>query len=356
MPINLEAAMQRMQEAENAGPDLTDARLMILSDGRAGHENQSLGVAEMLGFKDPEVLTLHRVFTSRWLGWLPVSYVFENYERIREMTHHADLVIGTGYVVSRVLRALKKENPRLFTVALMKPSGRLKDYDVVAVPQHDGVKKAENVVVTLGAANRITRERLQLEGDRWKKRLMQVPSPRLAVLIGGASKRSRFGAKQVQEMLLPLLDMARQRNMGVFITTSRRTGAEATAAAEALLANTDVKHFFWKPDDPTQRDNPYLAFLALAEAVVVTPESVSMVCEAATAGRPVYLFGTPRNVAPKFRLLFAAMAKQGRLKWWDGQFNLRTAAAGMMDTLMIAGFIRARWNKRNQESGTRDRD
>lgn len=335
----------RLEEVDS-GPDIAETRLLIVSDGRTGSENQSLGVAETLGFKDPEVFTLRRLYTSKWLGWLPVGLLFDNMAKLEEDAGRLDVVIGAGFQVSRVLRHLKKQNPGLFSVCLMRPSGKVSDYDVVAVPQHDNFKKAPNVVVTLGAANRITKARLAGEADRWRKRLAAIPTPRIAVLIGGATKRGGLKPEAVEALLGEVLKIAKKANAGLLVTASRRTGAEATAAARKLLEKSGLAYFFWAPGDPQGgRDNPYLAYLALADVVVVTSDSVSMVSEAATAGKPVHVWRLGK-VAGKFKALFEGLEKQGRIRFWDGRMNLRAPAAGLMDTLMIAGFIRARWNKR----------
>lgn len=333
-------------EEVDGGPDIAEMRLLIVSDGRTGSENQSLGVAETLGFKDPEVFTLRRLFTSKWLSWLPVDILFENVDKLEPDVDRLDVLIGAGFQVSRVLRHLKKKNPGLFTVCLMRPSGKVSDYDVVAVPQHDNFKKAVNVVVTLGSANRITKARLASEADRWRKRLAAIPTPRIAVLVGGATKRGGLKPAEVENLLGEVLKIAKKANAGLLVTASRRTGPEATDTIRKMLEKSGLAHFFWAPGDPQGgRDNPYLAYLALADAVVVTSDSVSMVSEAATAGKPVYVWKLGK-VAKKFRALFEGLEKQGRIRFWNGQMNLRAPAAGLMDTLMIAGFVRARWNKR----------
>lgn len=334
--------------------DITRARCVVLSDGRAGHQSQSVGVAEMLGVRDPEVITLNRKGAGTWAeklwGLLPPAWSIEHYETFLTEMRRTEVALGTGWRISEVLRDLKRRNPALFTICMMKPSGAVADYDVVAIPQHDkdSVADAPNVVVTLGAPNRITRERLALETDRWRKRLGHIKGFRLAVMVGGNSKHGAFGPSEAKVLVDAMAEAVKDRDGGLLVTTSRRTGAPATEALRRALEESGIPFYFWMPDDPTARDNPYHAYLGLADAVVVTAESISMASEAATAGKPVYLWGRPEGVAPKFRSMYAAFIKQGRAKWWDGALNLRPPAAGLLDTLMVAGFIRARWLKRNK--------
>lgn len=328
--------------------DIAKARVLILSDGRTGALNRSLGVAEMLGVKDPEVVTMKPKYSSKLLRLLPVSWLYKDYQRVARDVRDYDVLITAGYQISRVVRALKKVHPHLFTVALMRPAGKAKDYDVVAVEQHDRYPNATNVVVTLGAPNRITREKLALEADRWRKRLSHVRGAKMAVLVGGTSKHGHFGVEDARSLVRELAKLLKESGTGLLVTTSRRTGKDVTEALESTLKSSGMEYFLWTPEDGG-RDNPYLAYLALADAVVVTADSVSMVSEAASAGKPVYLWGQEKALPRKFKDYYNSMMTQGRVRWWNGKLTLRPPAAGLMDTMMVAGFVRSKWMKRNNK-------
>lgn len=327
-------------------PDIGKARVLVLSDGRTGAENRSIGLVEMLGVKDPEVVTLVPQYKNKLLRMLPPALLYADFERLKRDVAKYDVLVGSGYQISRVMRALKALQPSLFTVATARPSGKPRDYDVVAVEQHDRFPHADNVVVTLGAPNRITKERLSLEADRWRKRLASVRGYKVALLVGGASKHGGFGVDEAKAMVVEISKLLKANDGGLLVSTSRRTGPEVTQAIETALKASGVSYFMWAPEDSSARDNPYLAYLGLADAVVVTADSVSMVSEAASAGKPVYLWGEEKAVPKKFRRYYEALGKQGRARWWNGQMTLRAPAAGLMDTMMVAGFVRAKWNKR----------
>jgi hypothetical protein len=99
------------------------------------------------------------------------------------------------------LRHLKTQQPHLFTVTLMRPSGKLAAYDVVAVPRHDGLKPAENLILTLGNCNRINKDLLAQEADRWKKRLQHLKGYKMVVLVGGSSKRGAFNVADAAALI-----------------------------------------------------------------------------------------------------------------------------------------------------------
>ncbi len=135
--------------------------------------------------------------------------------------------------------------------------------------------------------------------------------------------------------------------MSLIVSTSRRTGPAATKVLhDALARQKKVAVFMWQPDDPTSRDNPYLAMLGAADAVVVTGDSVSMVSEAATAGKPVYVWLGDMNLPSKFKVFLDTMITQGRVRLWGGRLNLRAPAAPLMDTAIAVGFIKARFATR----------
>jgi len=77
----------------------------------------------------------------------------------------------------------------------------------------------------------------------------------------------------------------------VFATTSRRTGRQAAPALKKGLGHCGYLHEW----EPAQSDNPYLAYLALADILIVTGESESMLADAAATGKPVYIYPLPKQ-------------------------------------------------------------
>lgn len=318
--------------------------LWVLDDGRAGHLNQSLGLAEALGFDDPEVVRLRPRFGGRWAPWLPAAWAYEGLPE----GGYPQVVLAAGTRGGRVLRWMKRREPEVFAVQI---TGGLRaaDYDVVVLPGHDRPRAAPNVCVVTGALGRVTPARLKAEGQRWEKRLAHCPAPRLAVMVGGASRHAPFGEAEARRLAKEVLAAAEAGGYSLLVSASRRTGEAVTALLKkVLLGQQKVPVHFWEPGDITSRDNPYFAYLAAAQAVVVTGDSISMVSEAATAGRPTYVWaaGGAKGMPAKFGRFLDTMEKQGRARLWDGKLTLRAPAAGLMDLALAAGFVRARLMRR----------
>lgn len=156
-------------------------------------------------------------------------------------------------------------------------------FDLVAAMPHDGVHGA-NVVTIRTALHRVTGERLAAARSEWRGSLAPESEPLLGVLVGGDSGRYRL-TEAIIARLARILRTARARHgLRVAATPSRRTGAEpkrmlATALTEDSLGT------IWDETGP----NPYLGILALADRLIVTGESISMISEALASGRPVHV-------------------------------------------------------------------
>ena len=351
--MSLDLALPRdLSVAVTADPPAA-LSLIVLSDGRAGNDHQSLGVAAALGVAAPVIVPLG-TFRHGLTQWLPVPWVYGR--QTLAAIPAADLVVATGWQMGRVSRWLKRQRARstrpLFTVQLLRSSGRPDDYDVLALPWHDARKPlvqrwtgaAENVVVTAGAANIVTPELLAGAAARWEPALRRLPGPRLAVLIGGDSRHGPLRPELARQLIDSLLVWGRRSRGSLLVTTSRRSGAQiGDLVAARLKGQYLVDYRFWRPDDPAAGDNPYLGYLAAADAVVATDDSISMISEGLTAGKPVYLFGDAARVPAKFRAFFDRMARQGRLTQWNGALDLIPPADRLNDAALVADFVRARY-------------
>lgn len=129
----------------------------------------------------------------------------------------------------------------------------------------------------------------------------------------------------------------------MFAITSRRTGAEATEALTTGLGASSYVHR-WQPG---HQDNPYLAYLALADVIVVTGESESMLAEAAASGKPMYIYPLPeRPPGPKARLkgwvVAHAYASSGENGAQQGSVQPHGGVASLCRLLIVSGIVRPR--------------
>jgi mitochondrial fission protein ELM1 len=279
-----------------------------LADDRAGHANQALGVAAALA----------REFQVKALGYNQMS-VLPNFmlgAGLRHLTRQArahitppwpDIVIGAGRRTVPVARAIKRLGEgRPFLIQCMWPETGADQFDLIAVPAHDKRSQRANVIQTVGAPHRMTRDRLQSAAKSWGVRIGGLPKPRLAVLVGGSTRGYRFDAAAAHALAERVAQLHAALGGSLLVTTSRRTTPEARNALYRTLS--PAHQFDWGDEE---QDNPYDAYLALSDAVIVTGDSTAMCTEACATGRPVYIDAPKSATSAKHKALHARLQELG---------------------------------------------
>lgn len=188
----------------------------------------------------------------------------------------ADIVIGAGRRVAPLTRALERTGAAR-GVQILDSGLAPRHFAAVVCPAHDGLS-GENVVPTLGSVHRITPALLTQGRAAWEAQFAPLPGPRIAVLLGGATKRRAVTADGIDALAADLLRL----DGSLMITASRRTGAENIARLRAALPEA----WFWDGVGA----NPYTGMLAWADAVIVSDDSINMMSEAASTPAPVAIW------------------------------------------------------------------
>jgi hypothetical protein len=134
--------------------------------------------------------------------------------------------------------------------------------------------------------HRVTKERLGREAARWRDRLTHLPQPFVAVVVGGSSGPYSFCTRAAERLAKDASRFAKSLGGSLLITTSARTPA---AAIDIMEQNIEVPAYFFRWEQ-NAKDNPYFAFLGLAEQIIVTGDSMSMLAEACATRKPVQIF------------------------------------------------------------------
>lgn len=257
----------------------------IVSDGKPGHVNQSLGLAEALARATPTAI--HRLPAMPvWRAWLAL------------LLKHApggafpkpDLIVGAGHATHLTLLALQRARGG-YSVVLMKPSLPRRCFDLCILPRHDGVAEDARTLATAGALNRIQPAAARDAG-------------RGLILVGGTSPHFEWDSDAIQVQIGGIL--ARTPGVQWTLTTSRRTPADFLARLPSSPKLTVVPHTATSPDWLPEQ-------LARSGTVWVTPDSASMVFEALTAGAEVGVFDLPANPKSRVGRAIAQLADAQRI-------------------------------------------
>jgi len=335
LPISSDAA------APVAASDDTPL-VWVLHDGKAGMASQSLGLAEATGFPFIEKsLTVHRPWAhlppQLWLA--PLAAVSDKGLRLRPPW--PDLVIGCGRNTAAPALAIRRASGgRTVAAQIQDPRIGRDEFDLMLVPEHDRLR-GPRIITTKGALHRVNPAKLAAARQQFPE-LDALPRPVLGVLIGGSNRAYRLTLERLGEIADAITGSLRVTGGSVVLTPSRRTGAAGVALLRERLAGLPAA--IW---DMTG-DNPYYAYLAIADAFLVTGDSVSMVSEAAATGRPVHIFDLDGGDA-KFARFHTAMREggitrpfAGKIESWEYAPLDDTARAGAALRALVLDRLRAR--------------
>lgn len=245
-----------------------------------------------------------------------------------------DLLIASGRKSVAPARAIRKASKgRTFCVQIQDPGVSPTAFDLVVAPDHDGMT-GENVVSTTGSLHGLTESILAEARIRFADRVSRLQHPLLAVLLGGDNSVFKLTETYGRTLAAQLRDLAQNHGWGLAVTPSRRTPDHARRAIADALRSTGAD--VW---DETG-DNPYLGFLAHADAIIVTGDSVNMVSEATATGKPVHVAHLEGG-SDKFRRFHQNMESRGITRPFNGTVE-NWDYEPLDDTAMVAAEIKRR--------------
>ena len=247
--------------------------------------SQALGLAEAVGLPIEEKRIVVRRPWALLPGGLvpmPLSALDPSGDRLEPPWPR--LVVGCGRrSIGPALAVKHASGGRTLAAYVQNPEFAGAKFDLVAAMPHDRVR-GTNVVAVPTALNRVTPERLAEAQGTWRSHFCSGSRPLLGVLIGGDNGNYRLSDAVVARLIRVLRRAHAQHGMHAAITPSRRTSEAAKQTIRAALAS-DPLGTLW---DETG-ENPYYGILALADRLIVTAESISMISEALATGKPVHV-------------------------------------------------------------------
>lgn len=308
-----------------------------LVDDRTGHTGQVLGVITRLGLP----YALKRLEYNRF-ALLPSALLGASLLAV-DTRHSASLeppypklVVAAGRRTLPVLRYIKQQSPDTRTVYLMRAEVN-KNIDLMIVPEHDKVTPADNIITTLAPLHAVTPEALAGARKHWEPQFAELPRPYVTLCLGGETKRGGYTVAQWREVIQRAQQLAGSGSL--LITSSRRTPPEVFELCQPLIQSPHVLHR-WASD----KENPYLGMLAVADAVVVTGDSLSMCAEACATGVPVFIYAVENVAPPKHQLLHQTLYDRGLAHPLNNAAHLDwKPAAPLEDVGFVATEIRKRF-------------
>ncbi len=281
-----------------------------LSDGHAGNVRQAAALARALGVAVQRDVVLQPGALARTLAprrWPGVKAAFGP-DFARLLTTPPALAIGCGRQAALATRLLRGHGSR--TVQILDPRIAPSHWDVVIAPEHDGLH-GRNVITLLGSLHPVDDAWLAEARTRFAG-FAALPSPRIALLVGGDSRHARLDQTALSA-LLEQLETALSRSGGsALITASRRTDPALHPMLRAFAERWPGVCWLGAEDG----ENPYPGLLAWADRIVCTADSVNMISEACATTAPVFVFN-PMHVHGRPRSFLDALLARGRIRPMD---------------------------------------
>jgi hypothetical protein len=274
-----------------ASPDpLTPGRVWLLLGDKPGDNAQVEAVIQALGWTC-ERKTLQ--WRAPYATEKPRFHVtLDHVDRGRSTPLEPpwpDLVLTIGRRPSMVALWIKQTTAGRTRIVLFgKPSGMMDRYDLVVAGAEVQLPPLANVLPIRLPLMRPRAVDVDAAVAQWQPRLVALPRPLIAILVGGPTMPFAFDSGIAHR--LSALATAVARTGGTpYVTTSRRTPRAVVEALRAELP-APAQLYEWTPESA---DNPYLALLGLADGFLVTGDSVSMMAEVVRAQKPLAILDLP---------------------------------------------------------------
>lgn len=243
-----------------------------------------------------------------------------------------DLVITIGRRPSMVAMWIRERSGGRTKIVLFgKPSARIETFDLIVHSGENQLPPLPNVMPIGLPLMQVDEDAIASSVASWRARFADLPRPLVAFLVGGPTDPFVFESSAVDRLLKEVTDVLESGGTP-YITTSRRTPTPVVDGLEARLPD-GAKLFAWKAD---ASENPYQALLGLADAFVVTGDSVSMIVEVVRMRRPLAIFPLPTGWLGGLE-----QARQSLIRWLfapatGGRDQLRRGLAKTLYRLGIA--------------------
>jgi len=303
---------------------MTRSTLVVwaLTDGKAGHENQTRGLLQALARLHP--------LNAHWISVPPLRKVLTDLLQRRfvpgQELPDPVLLVGAGHGTHLPLLAARRARGGRIAL-LMKPTLPRAWFDLCIVPEHD-VVRGDNVLVTRGALNSVS-----ATADKDAQAGL--------ILVGGPSRHHDWDETALLAQVREIV--ARDPAIRWMLTTSRRTPTSTlTHLNELRAANLKVVPF-------EATDRSWLpAQLARATRVWVTEDSASMLYEALTARAATGVLPVPAKGDSRIARGVAALGRDGLITYfseWQQGKALAPPASPFNEAARVAAWISERWLK-----------
>ena len=254
---------------------------ILLTEGMHGMISQVEGLAKALDLKFiHEKIELNNFWKLVPPKLTPIQkFVFKN-----QLNKDFDVVISCGrksVIPSIYLK--KKYKKKIVNIHIQDPKVSIKNFNFIVVPDHDNLR-GENVLISKGAIHYLTNRELEENTDYLKPKINKEKI--VSLIVGGPNKYYDYDENIINSIFNKIKQNFLSKGFQLILIPSMRTPKKIIHLAKDYFDNNQII-----VNDVDKK--AYLSSLNLADYIIVTCDSTSMISEAAMTGKPIYIAQMP---------------------------------------------------------------
>jgi len=252
---------------------------ILLTQGMHGMISQVEGLAKALDID----FTHHTVELNNFWKMVPPKITPISQSVYKKIDHdNFDIIISCGRKsVIPSIHLKNSSNKKIFNIHIQDPKVDLKHFDFIVAPEHDAMK-GQNVISTRGAIHYLTENEINENKDYLNSFIKKDERKIWTLIMGGPTKYYDYSSKNINNIFKKINELSKIHNFQLVVIPSMRTPINITHYAKeyfgedhTVIMDVDKK--------------AYLSALAIAQNIIVTCDSSSMISEAALTGKPIYI-------------------------------------------------------------------
>ena len=258
---------------------MTKLKGILLTQGMHGMISQVEGLAKALDID----FTHHTVELNNFWKMVPPKVTPISQSVYKKIDHeNFDVIISCGRKsVIPSIHLKNNSNKKVFNIHIQDPKVDLKHFDFIVAPEHDSIK-GQNVISTKGAIHYLTENEINENKDYLNSFIKKDKRIIWTLIMGGPTKYYDYSTKNIKEIFTTLSELSKKHNFQLVIIPSMRTPTNIIQYANDYFGD---RHTVIMDVDK----KAYLSALAIAQNIIVTCDSSSMISEAALTGKPIYV-------------------------------------------------------------------
>ena len=258
---------------------MTKLKGILLTQGMHGMISQVEGLAKALDID----FTHHKVELNHFWKLIPPNLSPISQSIFKKINHDDfDVIISCGRKsVIPSIHLKNTANKKVFNIHIQDPKVNLNHFDFIVAPEHDAIE-GQNVISTKGAIHYLTKSEINENKDYLNSFIKKDERKIWALIMGGPTKYYDYSTKNMKHIFTALYKLLKKHNFQLVVIPSMRTPINTIHYAREFFGEN---HTVIEDVDK----KAYLSALAIAENIVVTCDSSSMISEAALTGKPIYI-------------------------------------------------------------------